>query len=431
MTAELIVLISLIISLAGLLVFLLYRNSKLGREVSSKNTSLNFLQGEKIALQGEKLALEAKLLSLGNELKLLSENFIVLEQEKIYLEREKLNLKEQAQENSERMQKDFELLSNRIFNEAKTKFTEENQDRISTLLKPFKGDLKEFSLKLERMTESNTEKHASLSEQIKYLGELNKQVSGDANMLAKALKGSNKTAGDWGEMILEKMLESCGFLEGEHFFKQNSLKNDSGDNLRPDVLLKLPKERVIVIDSKVSLVDYLKYANDEVPQDTALKAIKLSLTNHIKGLSEKKYEDLEGIKTPEFVLIFIPIEGVFSLITTKLPELFELAYANKIVLASPSTLLSALKTIEFLWRVDKQEKNSMEIARLGGLLHDRIASFLKKFQELRQSINTLQTKYDYIDNLLSGSNQDIIGTARRLEALGAKIKAKIQIDTDL
>ncbi len=430
MTAELIVLIFLIIGLAGLLVFLLFRNSKLGQEVSSKNTSLNFLQGEKIALQGEKLDLEAKLLSLSNELKLVSENFIVLEQEKIYLEREKTNLKEQAQENSERMQKDFELLSNRIFNEVKTKFSEENQDKISTLLKPFKGDLKEFSLKLERMTESNTEKHVSLSEQIKYLGELNKQVSDDANMLAKALK-NNKTAGDWGEMVLDKMLESCGFLEGEHFFKQNSLKNDAGDSLRPDILLKLPKDRVVVIDSKVSLVDYLKYVNEEVPQDTALKAIKLSMTNHIKGLAEKKYEDLEGIKTPEFVLIFIPIEAVFSLISSRFQDLFELAYANKIVLASPSTLLSALKTIEFLWRVDKQEKNSMEIARLGGLLHDRIASFLKKFQELKQGINTLQTKYNDIDNLLSGSNKDIIGAARRLEALGAKIKAKIQIDTDL
>ncbi len=421
-----IVSLALALVLLGLGVFCILKNSKLSQDLSSKNATLSFLQEQKISLEEQKLILERQLNEARLDIKNKSENLVLLEQEKVFLEREKENLKAWVSENSQRMQKDFELLATKIFDEAKVKFSNENKDKISTVLEPLKLNLSQFSTKLEQMTVSGATRHTSLIEQIKHLGELNKQVSEDANMLAKVLKHDNKAAGDWGEMILEKTLESCGLLEGQTFFKQESLKGENDKNFRPDIVIKLPQDRTIIVDSKLSLLDFLKYSTGEVEEKVALKAFKNSIESHIKLLAKKNYEDLLGVSSPEFVMIFIPIEGAFSLLSRVGQELFELAYANKIVLASPSTLLSGLKTIEFLWRVDKQDKNFAEIAKLGGLLYDRVALFLNRYKDLGEKIEATQKIYLDAEKTLYEGKASIANTAHRLESLGAKTKAKIK-----
>lgn len=332
------------------------------------------------------------------------------------LEREKA-LSEKAGE--------FEKFSARVFEDARAKFESSNKSQLDVILNPLKDDLKTFRKRMEDMNAEGELKRGSLENQIKFLGELNRNLSDEAANLAKALKGGNKTAGNWGELVLERLLESCGLREGFTFVREDSHPGDGG-RLRPDVVVKLPEDKNFIIDSKVSLVHYEKYSSAQNDADAAaaLKLFGTSVRNHIKELGSKKYENIEGLSNPDFVMMFIPIEPAFSLALCSDAGLLDFACANKIIMASPSTMLALLKTVETIWRNEKQNRNTLEIARQGGLLYDRVNIFVKKFEKFERSIKMLSDDYSEICTTVSGK-RGVLNTADKLRELGVKAKGKI------
>ena len=323
---------------------------------------------------------------------------------------------------------EFEKFSANAFELARVKFESVNKSQLDVLLTPLKEDLKTFRKRIEDMNAEGERKRGSLEAQIKSLGELNKNLSDEAANLAKALKGGNKTAGNWGELVLERLLERCGLKEGDTFIREDSHTTADG-RLRPDFVIKLPEGRNFIVDSKVSLVHYERYVSAETEADAAraLKEFIDSVKTHIKGLSAKKYENIEGLENPDFVMIFMPIEAAFSLLVGAEPDVLNFAYENKIALASPSTMLASLKTVETIWRRENQNKNTLKIAQTGGSLYNKVAIFVEKFTKFGKTISILQSDYDEINRTISGKG-GVVNLAQNLEQLGAGAKKKINTD---
>ncbi len=334
---------------------------------------------------------------------------------------------EEAQKAHAKLLADFENLSAKVYDAARAKFSSANREQLDLILTPLKSDLKNFEKKVEAMNLSQAEKGEGLSAQIRFMGELNARLSKDAQNLTEALKGQNKTAGNWGEMVLTKLLDSCGLSEGREYVCQTSLLSEDGGRFMPDVIINLPQERHIVVDSKASLLSYLKYASaeNEAQRATAFDEFSKSVKAHVKGLSEKDYSALEGIKSPDFVMMFIPIEPAFSLLMKEAPEIFDAAFAKKIVICAPSTLLAILKTVESVWRSERQTRNTAEIARLGASVYAAVERFVKAFEVMGDRIKKLNTEYDNSVKALTHGKGNLIVTARKLEKLGVKIKDRI------
>lgn len=360
---------------------------------------------------------------------------------KVNLEEEKIRSQNLAQENA-KLQKDtivasereknmqaktteFEKFSSQIFELARTRFENSNKSQMDLLLAPLKDDIKGFRKRIEEMNAEGELKRGSLEKQIDLLRDMNANLSKEASDLSKALRGENKTTGNWGELVLERLLESCGLLKDFIFYREDSHSSETG-RLRPDVVVRLPEDKYFIIDSKVSLVAYEKYssAENEALAKEALKAFKDSVKTHIKQLSGRRYEDIDALRNPDFVMMFIPIEPAFSLAIWSEPELLEQAYKNKIVLASPSTMLASLKTVETIWRNDKQEKNKLLIAEQGGRLYDKVALFLERFEKIERSIKMLERDYDDALTSLSGKG-GVLRLSENLRELGAKTKSQI------
>ncbi len=277
------------------------------------------------------------------------------------------NLEEKLKEHKEEVEQlqkkftlEFENIANKLLKQNSSEFAEANQKRLNDILSPLKENIKTFEKKVDDNYEKELKERTSLIEQIKSLEKLNTQMSEDAHNLTKALKGDNKAQGNWGELILEKILESSGLIEGEEFETQHSTTNDEGSRIQPDILIKLPDNKHIVIDSKVSLIAYQEYINaeDSDNQKSHLKDHLTSVKAHIKGLSEKHYVTGKGIDSPDFVLLFMPIESSFGLAIKADNELYQYAWNKKVVIVTPSTLLATLKTIASVWKQDKQTKNA-------------------------------------------------------------------------
>jgi len=270
------------------------------------------------------------------------------------------------QEAREQLSNQFKSLAADILEEKSKRFTEQNQANISQLLEPLQVKLTEFKGKVEEVYVQEGKERSALAEQVRQLMALNRQLSDDAHNLTLALKGSNKTQGNWGEMILEKILESSGLRKSLEYDLQDSHTRADGSRLQPDVVIHLPGEKHIVIDSKVSLTAYEEYMNaDEMQRDAALKRHLDSVRGHIKGLSEKNYQDIHGVKSLDFVIMFIPLEPAFMLASANDSALWQDAWKRNILLVSPSTLLFVLRTVAHLWRQEQQNKNAQEIARRG------------------------------------------------------------------
>ncbi|MCG3681727.1 DNA recombination protein RmuC [Aliarcobacter butzleri] len=339
---------------------------------------------------------------------------------------EKENLKEKInflENNKQQMKLEFENLANKLFDEKEKKST----TNLTFVLSSFKEQLDSFSKRVNDIYNDETKQRSSLLTEIKNLKELNNQISNDAINLTKALKGQNKTQGDWGEMILSSILDQTGLREGKEYTIQGSFTSAEGKRLRPDVIVHLPSNKDIVIDSKVSLNAYINYskAENEDEKQQASKELVKSITSHIKDLSSKSYENIDGVRTLDFVLMFIPIEGAFLLGTSSDDNLFKLAFDNNIMLVSPSTLYVTLRTIENIWRNEHQNENAQLISKKAADLYDKFVAFVGDIEDIGTNITRTQKAYDGAMNKLSSGNGNLIRRTEEFLELGVKPKKQL------
>lgn len=337
---------------------------------------------------------------------------------------EKLALLNEAQE---QMKLQFSKLANEIFEQKSKVHAEQNKLQLDTILKPFQEQVQAFGKKIEEKYVNESKERHLLKDQIIQLRSLNERLSDDANNLTKALKGENKTQGNWGELILEKILEDSGLREGHEYVTQAHHKSEEGKSYKPDVIVHLPDEKDIVIDSKVSLVAYERYVNAENDhqRESARKEHVLSLRSHIKGLSEKKYDTLQGVRTLDFVLLFMPIESAFMLALEEDAGFFQDAIKHNIMVVGPSTLLATLRTIEYIWRNERQEQNAQEIAQKAADLYDKFEGFIGDMEKIGVQLGRTQESYDAAMNKLSTGRGNLIKRSEDMKKLGVKPKKQL------
>lgn len=380
-------------------------------------------------LLNERLAIAQKQLEDKSEdLNLLRNNNEVLMDSKIKLTSENKYLNEKIEEQVkefERLQNqavlNFEVLANKILKKNSEDFSEFNQKKIGDLILPLKEKISGFEKKVEETYEKGLKDQTDLKAELKKLYELNNRISTEANNLTKALKGDVKQQGNWGEIVLERILDRSGLTEGQEYEREKVVQNAEGKTIRPDVIVNLPDKKHIIVDSKVSLLAYDRYVNSEVDDEREkhMKAHLLSLKTHIKELSAKHYNSSPQVNSPDFVLLFIPIESSFSVAIEYDQQLFNYAWDNKVVIVSPSTLLATLRTIASIWQQENQTKNALEIAKQGGLLYDKFVGFISDIERLGKNIDTLQKTYDDASKKLYTGSGNLVRKVENLKELGA------------
>lgn len=356
---------------------------------------------------------------------------------KVELSRQQTMLQEEQNNHQEKlkslkdsrllMSAEFKNLANEILEQKSKSFTESNKQNIENILKPLSEKIQGFEKKVEDTYDKESKQRFSLEQQIKQLQKANIQVSQETLNLTNALKGENKTQGVWGEFILERVLEKSGLKKGSEYEVQVSLKDQDGKTKQPDVIVRLPENKDIIIDSKVSLNAYEKYSSegDEKQRDLYLKQHLSSIRNHIKGLSEKNYQNLEGVRNLDFVMMFLPIESAFTLAVQYDEKLFIDAFEKNIVIVCPSTLLATLRTIQNIWRYEQQNNNAMEIAKSAGKLYDKFVLFLQSLDDLGSSLDKAQRSYDTAYNRLQTGHGNLVNSVQKLQELGARTSKKI------
>ncbi len=324
---------------------------------------------------------------------------------------------------------EFENIANKLLKQNTTDFAEANQKRLSEILNPLKENIKTFEQKVEEKYVKEVKERSALMTEVKTLSELNQQMREDAQSLTKALKGDSKAQGNWGELILEKILESSGLIKGEEYNTEDYYTNQEGGGSRLDVIIKLPDEKQIIIDSKVSITAYTNYINSEDEDEKAsqIKAHLTSVKSHIDILSKKDYSQIPGLNTPDFVLMFMPSEPSFSFTLQNDSNIYNYAWDKKIVIVSPTTLLATLKTVASVWKQERQTKNALEIARQSGALYDKFVGFMTDLEKIDKGLKSSQEAYNGAINKLKSGSGNLIGRAEKIRILGAKTSK--QIDT--
>lgn len=327
----------------------------------------------------------------------------------------------------QQLTKEFENIANKIFETKQQQFTQSSRTTLETSINPLREQLKDFKKQVEDVYHKEAAERNKLVGQIGELQKQTQQIGQDAVNLATALKGSSKTQGNWGEVILERLLEESGLQKGREYETQVSLQNEEGKRRNPDVIVRLPENKDLVIDAKVSLVDYEQYCNsdNDIDKAKALKNHLASIKAHIDGLSRKNYESLEQIRSLDFVFIFIPIESALMLALEHDQNLSNYAYDKHIILVSTTTLLTTLRTVENLWRFEKQNKNAEKIAAMAGTLHGQFRLVLESLDEVGQSINKTQSAYDMVQKRLHTGKGNLYRKIQSLETLGAKTKKSL------
>ncbi len=318
--------------------------------------------------------------------------------------------------------KEFEVAANRILENKSEKFSKQNKEAVEQLMNPFKEQLDRFDRRIVTSRTEDAKERQQVRDELKQIRDLGLALSSNAENLTRALKGDSKTQGNWGEMILEKILENSGLKKDLHYLVQKSQKTTEGKTVQPDILITLPDNKVIVVDSKVSLVDYEKSINSETEEEEDLFRQKHvnSIENHIRGLSKKNYQNLDSHQTLDFVLIFVAIDEALLRALKDSPRLFDLAMTHNIGLVSPSLLMPSLRTIENLWRTENQNRNAEQIAREAGQLYDKFVNFFKVFSQVGERLEQAQISFEDAKNKLEGGRGNMINRAEKLKALGAK-----------
>lgn len=381
--------------------------------------SLTEINERNLAESEEKRVLQEEKEQLGQQLVRYEAN---LE----HLERVNREQKEEVEKLQERFTKDFENLANKILDEKSTKFTEQNQKNIKLILNPLQEKIQLFEKKVEETQKENISIHSALKEQLLHLQNQNLKITQEAENLTKALKGDSKMQGNWGELVLERVLEKSGLEKDREYSVQQSFKREDGSRVMPDVIIHLPDGKKMVVDSKVSLTDYERLVNaDEDDKPRFLKDHINSLRRHVEQLSAKKYEDIYEMESPDFVLLFVPVEPAFAIAINEDNSLYNQAFEKNIVIVTPSTLLATLRTIDSMWSNEKQQRNAIEIARQAGALYDKFEGFVSDLTRVGKKMDEAKTEYRGAMNKLVEGRGNIVTSIERLKKMGAKAKKSI------
>ena len=350
------------------------------------------------------------------------QNTLDLNRQLAALEADYRNLEDKLHFQQEELSSQFRHLANDLLEEKSRRFTEQNQLNLNQLLHPLGEKIQAFERKIEENYKEELRDKVSLLAEVRKLHDLSQRLSQDADNLAKALKGDTRQQGNWGEVILEKVLERSGLMKGAEYNTQVLTQNVDNALIRPDVVIYLPDNKHLIVDAKVSLLAYERCmgCDDELERGKYLTAHLSSVRSHIRLLAEKKYETAQGLLTPDFVLLFMPIEPAFSLAIQSDAELFNFAWERRIVLVSPTTLLATLRTVSSIWKFEKQSKNSLEIARLSGELYDKFEGFIRDLQKVGDTLKSSQNAYDEAVKKLAEGKGNMLRTAEKIKALGAR-----------
>ncbi|WP_370479082.1 DNA recombination protein RmuC [Tamlana flava] len=401
----------------------------------------------KLKSKSEQSTLEERQKQMGLTIEDLKQNLtkIELEREEIRREKELLNSElarknteyenlqqlnlqrdKEIEERQEQLRKDFELLANKILEEKSSKFTEQNKENIKNILNPLQEKIKTFEEKVDLSQKESISMHSALKEQLLGLKDLNQQMTKEASNLTKALKGDSKMQGNWGELVLERVLEKSGLEKDREYFVQQSFTLANGSRVLPDVVLHLPDNKKMIIDSKVSLTDYERLVNaDDADKPQYLKAHVNSVKKHVDQLSEKNYQDLYDIESPDFVLMFIPIEPAFAVVVNEDNSIYNKAFEKNIVIVTPSTLLATLRTIDTMWNNEKQQRNAIEIARQAGALYDKFEGLVNDLTGVGKKIDAAKSDYSAAMNKLVEGKGNLITSVEKLKKMGAKAKKSL------
>ncbi len=389
-------------------------------------------QFQRISIENEQLStqlakLQTELERLRYEKEDLVREYAKIESEYGFLKERTMQQKEEVINLQKQFSLHFENLAQRILEEKSEKFAHQNKNALENILQPLNEKIRSFEEKVNQSHTDSLVTHASLKEQLVYLTSLNKKMNEETQNLTKALKAETKMQGNWGEVILERILEKSGLEKNREYTVQEHFVDAEGRRLQPDIVIYLPENKRIIIDAKVSLTAYERFVNaaDKEERDHALKQHLLSLKQHLNVLHGKQYYDILDGDSPEFVLLFIPIETAFTTAIDKEPLLYQNAFDKKIVMVTPSTLLAALKTINSLWQNKKQHENAVEIARQAGNLYDKLAGFVEDLNSIGIQLNKTQNEFDKAKNKLYEGKGNLISSAQRLKLLGIKSKKEL------
>ena len=368
---------------------------------------------EREAIRREKEFLNTELTRRNSEF----ENLAVRNQEQ----------KKEVSQLQEKFTKEFENLANKILDEKSTKFTEQNKENIKNILTPLQERITTFEKKVDETHKESIITHASLKQQIVGLKDLNLQMSKETTNLTRALKGDNKVQGNWGELVLERVLEKSGLEKDREYFVQQNFTREDGSRALPDVIIHLPDGKRIIIDSKVTLIAYERFVNEEENeiQEVYLKEHIGSLKKHVEQLSAKNYQDLYDIESLDFVLLFVPIETAFSVAINKDNTIYNQAFEKNIVIVTPSTLLATLRTIDSMWNNEKQQRNALEIAKQAGSLYDKFEGLVKDLTGIGKKIDDTKKDYSAAMNKLVSGRGNLITSVEKFKKMGAKAKKSL------
>ncbi len=387
-------------------------NEQLSKSLEEKKSDISEWKNEAEKYRNEKEFLNNELIRKNSNLEHLQQK----------LHEQKAEIKKLQ----EKFSKEFENLANRIFEQKSEKFTSTNKENIKNILEPLQEKIKTFE---EKVTKNNTdfiERNARLDKQLQYLNEQNLKISEEAINLTKALKGNTKMQGNWGEVVLERILERSGLQKDSEYFIQQNFQQEDGKRVMPDVIIHLPGDKRMIIDSKVSLNAYERYVNevDENSRPLHLKNHLMAVRKRVSELSQKNYQNIYQNESLDFVLLFIPVEAAFALASNEYPQLYNEAFDQNIIMVTPTTLMAVLKTIDSMWQNEKQKQNAIEIASRAGALYDSFVNLTTELEKVGKQLGTVQSSYDNAMKKLTGKG-NLIGKVEKLKKLGAKASKQI------
>ncbi len=397
----------------------------------------SILMAETYAVKKLLSAKDAELSAGQEEMKMQQLQMLRVHTENARLTAEKAAINQKMEEKElaflqlqKQMQTEFENTANRLLHESSQRLSDSSQEKLGQILTPLKETINNFEKKVEEAYGNEARERFHLQKELESLLKLNQQLSQEAHSLTKALKGESKMQGNWGELVLVKILENSGLREGEEFIVQSreiNLKNEDGERLQPDVVIQLPDNKHLVIDAKVSLTAYERYcsAESEIERRAFMKRHVESISQHVQQLSAKHYASLTGLFSPDFVLLFMPMESAFSAAISAKPDLFYQAFEKKIVIVSPTTLLATLKTVSSIWKLEQQNKNASEIARQGGLLYDKFMMFTEELDKVGKGLKNATDGYEKAVHRLSTGRDSLLNRAEKLRELGVKTAKKL------